>query len=123
MCAPVFARDAPMDCQALPRGAVWFLSLPPAVIVLHGLSVSTSFVLAALWALHVDSFLRSAGAGRDGRRDGVEQGGVDLAGDVAFEAADDLFSGHAFFGAACGVGAGAGVPAQPAEHDPVERAV
>ncbi len=31
------------------------LCLPPALIVFHRLSVSTSFVLAALRALHVDS--------------------------------------------------------------------
>lgn len=41
-------------------------------------------------------------------------------GDHALEAADDLFLGQAFGGAAFGVGAGAGVPAQPGERDAVE---
>src|SRR5690606_8523200 len=48
---------------------------------------------------------------------------VELAGDVAFEAADDLLLGHAVFGASFHVGAGAGVPAQAADGDPVERFV
>jgi hypothetical protein len=38
-------------------GSAWYagLRLPPALIVFHRLSASTSFVLAALRALHVDS--------------------------------------------------------------------
>jgi hypothetical protein len=36
-------------------GGMRGLRLPPALIVFHRLSVSTSFVLAALRALHVDS--------------------------------------------------------------------
>src|SRR5690606_19375637 len=48
---------------------------------------------------------------------------VELAGDVAFEAADDLLLGLALLGASFHVGAGAGVPAQAAEHDPVEGGV
>src|SRR5690606_14532949 len=48
---------------------------------------------------------------------------VELAGDVAFEAADDLLLGQAVFGASFHVGAGAGVPAQAADGDPVERFV
>src|SRR5690606_2753378 len=48
---------------------------------------------------------------------------VELAGDVAFEAADDLLLGQAVFGASFHVGAGAGVPAQAADDDPVERFV
>ena len=39
-------------CRGVSHGG-W--ALPLAVIVLHRLSVSTSFVLAALRALHVDS--------------------------------------------------------------------
>ena len=48
---------------------------------------------------------------------------VELAGDVAFEASNDFFLGHAFFGASLHVVAGAGVPAQAAEYDAVERGV
>src|SRR6266545_7546006 len=48
---------------------------------------------------------------------------VELAGDVAFEAADDLLFGETVFGASFHVGAGAGVPAQAADDDPVERFV
>jgi hypothetical protein len=47
------------------------------------------------------------------------EGSVDLAGDVAFEAADDFFLCEAFGGAAFDVGAGALVPAQSADHDAV----
>jgi hypothetical protein len=54
-----YRQDAPMDRQAS-RGRYLALCaglrLPPALIVFHRLSVSTSFVLAALRALHVDSF-------------------------------------------------------------------
>jgi hypothetical protein len=42
--------------------------LPPGLIVLHRLSVSTSFVLAALRALHVDSSY--AAQGLPGTEDG-----------------------------------------------------
>jgi hypothetical protein len=42
------------------------LCLPPALIVFHRLSVSTSFVLAALRALHVDSFDAAGRNGQDG---------------------------------------------------------
>jgi hypothetical protein len=48
---------------------------------------------------------------------------VELAGDVALEASDDLFLGQAFGGASFGVGAGAGVPAQAAQHHAVESGV
>ena len=48
---------------------------------------------------------------------------ADFSGDVAFEAADDLGFGQAFFGASFDVGAGGGVVAQAAEHDPVEGGV
>jgi len=48
---------------------------------------------------------------------------VELTGDVAFEASHDLLLGQAFLGASLGVGAGARVPAQSAEHDPVESGV
>lgn len=57
---------------------------------------------------------------------GVEvglDGGEDLAGDVALEAADDLFLGSAFLGAPVDVGAGAGVPAELAYDYPVEGGV
>ena len=50
------------------------LRLPPALIVFHRLSVSTSFVLAALRALHVDS----SGAARRDRPDGEGSKGVVL---------------------------------------------
>ena len=49
-------------------------------------------------------------------RGGAEVG-VDLAGDVAFEAADDLGFGFSFCGAPLGVGAGGGVRAEAGEHD------
>src|SRR5690606_27123077 len=48
---------------------------------------------------------------------------VELAGDVALEAPDDLLFGQAVLGASFGVGAGAGVPAQAAQHDAVEGGV
>jgi hypothetical protein len=50
-------------------------------------------------------------------RDGAEVG-VDLAGDVTLEAADDLFLRQAFFGAAFDVGACGRVRAHAGEHDP-----
>src|SRR5215470_2949550 len=51
------------------------------------------------------------------------QVGVDLAGDVTLEAADDFLLRQAFFGAPAGVGAGRRVPAQPGDHDPVQGVV
>src|SRR6266516_4801264 len=51
------------------------------------------------------------------------EGVVDLAGDVALEAADDLFLAEAFGDAALGVGAGASAVAQPADSDQVEGTV
>src|SRR6266566_3431531 len=48
---------------------------------------------------------------------------VELAGDVALEAADDVALGEAFGGAAGGVGAGAGAVLQPADGDHVQRLV
>lgn len=47
----------------------------------------------------------------------------EFAGYVAFEAANDLGFGHAFFGALLGVGAGGGVSAQSGQHDLVEGCV
>jgi hypothetical protein len=55
-------------------------------------------------------------------RGGAEVG-VDLAGDVALEAADDLGFGFPFRGAAFGVGAGGRVRAEAGEHDPPQRVV
>jgi hypothetical protein len=49
--------------------------------------------------------------------------GIDLAGDVALEAADYLCLGFSFCGAALGVGAGGRVGAQAGEHDPPQRVV
>src|SRR5580693_10485147 len=51
------------------------------------------------------------------------QAGVDLAGDVTLEAADDLFLGQAFFGAAFDVGAGGGMGAHPGDRDPPQGVV
>ena len=48
---------------------------------------------------------------------------VDLAGDVAFQASDDLGFGESFLGAALGVGAASWVVAEPVEHDDVEGVV
>ena len=72
-------------------------------------------------------------AARDGGRDwgsrlrGVgevgEEGVVDLACDVAFEAAHDFALGLAFGGAAFDVGAGSVAVAQRADRDEVERSV
>ena len=44
--------------------------------------------------------------------------GIDLAGDVALEAADDFLLGFSFGCAALGVGAGSRVRAQAGEYDP-----
>ena len=49
--------------------------------------------------------------------------GVDLAGDVALEAADDLGLGFSFRGAPLGVGAGSRVRAEAGEHDPPQGVV
>jgi hypothetical protein len=62
-------------------------------------------------------------AGQAGPRECVLAGGgaevgVDLAGDVALEAADDFLLGFSFGCAAFGVGAGRRVRAQAGEHDP-----
>src|SRR5580693_8072395 len=51
------------------------------------------------------------------------EGVVDLAGDVALEAAHDLALGFAFGGAALDVGAGALAVAQAADGDEVKRSV
>src|SRR6266496_4406527 len=51
------------------------------------------------------------------------EGVVELAGDVALEAADDLGFAQALGGAAVGVGAGASTVAEPADGDQVERSV
>ena len=48
---------------------------------------------------------------------------VDLAGEVAFEAADGFAAGFAFGDAAGEVVAGAGIPAQAGQSDAVERGV
>jgi hypothetical protein len=54
---------------------------------------------------------------------GAAQVRVDLAGDVAFQAADDLGLGQAFGGAPGDVGAGGGVGAHPGDHDPPQGVV
>src|SRR6516165_10336869 len=51
------------------------------------------------------------------------QVGVDLAGDVTLEAADDLFLGEAFLAAPVDVGAGGRVGAHPGDDDPVRGVV
>ena len=48
---------------------------------------------------------------------------VDFAGDVAFQASDDLGFGESFLGAAFGVGAASWVVAEAVEHDDVEGVV
>src|SRR5713101_8503215 len=58
----------------------------------------------------------SSSRGRKRGEVGAE-GVVDLAGDVALEAADDLFLAEAFGDAALGVGAGASAGAQPTDGD------
>src|SRR5450755_1141540 len=52
-----------------------------------------------------------------------QDGLVEGAGEVAFQAADDLLLGHAFLGAPVHVGAGFGVVPEPAQHDPVQGRV
>ena len=54
---------------------------------------------------------------------GRAQVGVDLAGDVTLQAADDLGLGLSFFGAALDVGAGGRVRAHAGEHDPPQGVV
>ena len=49
--------------------------------------------------------------------------GIDLAGDVALEAADDFLLRQALFGAPLDVGAGGGVGAHPGDHDPPQGVV
>src|SRR6266480_7851054 len=51
------------------------------------------------------------------------QAGVDLAGDVTLEAADDLLLGQAFLAAPVDVGAGRRVRAHPRDHDPPQGVV
>ena len=53
----------------------------------------------------------------------LAQAGVDLAGDVALEAADDFLLRQALFGAPLDVGAGGGVGAHPGDHDPPQGVV
>jgi hypothetical protein len=48
---------------------------------------------------------------------------VDLAGDISLEATDDFAAGPAFGETAFEVGAGGGVPAQPGQHDAIQRGV
>ena len=48
---------------------------------------------------------------------------VDLARDVPFQAADDLFLRQSFFAAPVSVGAGSRAGSQPDDHDPPQRAV
>src|SRR5277367_2027315 len=48
---------------------------------------------------------------------------ADLAGDVALQAADDLFLGQSFVGAPGDVGAGGGVVAHPGDDDPPQGVV
>ena len=48
---------------------------------------------------------------------------IDLAGDVALQAADDLGLGLSFFRAAFDVGAGGRVRSHPGEHDPPQGMV
>ena len=64
------------------------------------------------------------GCGRGGEVGEVgAEGGVDLAGDVALEAAYDFALALSFAGAACGVGLGTLAVAQSADSDEVQRAV
>jgi hypothetical protein len=49
---------------------------------------------------------------------GAGQKGVDLAGDVAFEDADDLAFGETFFASSGDIGAGSGIVAHAGDHDP-----
>jgi hypothetical protein len=53
----------------------------------------------------------------------ADDGVVDLAGDVALEAADDLFFGLAFGGAPGHVVLGALVPREAVQHDEIQGAV
>src|SRR5665647_3330719 len=65
----------------------------------------------------------SSGRGRGGALQDVADQWVELAGEVALEAADDLHLGSAFGGAAGHVVAGGGVVAHAHDHDVVERGV
>src|SRR5665647_759958 len=65
----------------------------------------------------------SSGRGRGGSLQDVADQWVELAGEVALEAADDLHLGSAFGGAAGHVVAGGGVVAHAHDHDVVERGV
>src|SRR5271170_5558238 len=61
---------------------------------------------------------RAGPPGECGLASGGAEVGVDLAGDVALQAADDFLLGFSFGRAAFGVGAGGRVRAQASEHDP-----
>src|SRR5260221_2768775 len=71
----------------------------------------------------------NSGPGRPGKlrgSDAVAELVVDLAGDVALQAADDLFPGQPFLGAPLDVGAGGRVAragAHPGDHDPPQGVV
>ena len=67
--------------------------------------------------------IETIGPGRCVAREVGEQGVVELAGDVALEAADDLGLGLAFGGASFGVGAGLLAAAQAADGDHVQRSI
>jgi hypothetical protein len=54
---------------------------------------------------------------------GGAQAGVDLAGDIALEAADDLCLRQALCGAPLDVGAGRGMGAHPRDHDPPQGVI
>src|SRR5260221_10663267 len=67
-----------------------------------------------------------SGSGRprsQGSVSGGAQAGIDLAGDVALEAADDLGLGQALGGAPLDVGAGRGVGAHPGDDDPPQGVI
>ena len=66
---------------------------------------------------------RGSGRPRVSASAGGAEVGVDLAGDVTFEAAGDLGLRLSFAGAALDVGAGGRVGAHAGEHDPPERVV
>ena len=58
-----------------------------------------------------------------GLADGAAEVGIDLAGDVALQAANDFLLGFPFGCAAFGVGAGRRIIAQAGEHDPPQGVV
>ena len=68
-------------------------------------------------------FTGQAAPGSSGSAGGGAEVGIDLAGDVALQAADDFFLGFSFGCAAFGVGAGSRVRAQAGEHDPPQGVV